>query len=184
MAPHKFDATIVFMAVAGEEQGLSARRTSPRWRRQQQTEHRRRCSRTTSSAARSAATASATATRCALFAEGVPSDETPKKRRATRPELGGENDSPSRELARFIVKTAREQRCPTFTSSSIYRRDRYLRGGDHIPFLERGYRRRPLHRAERELRPSAPERARRERRRSIGDLPQFVDFGYIARSRA
>src|SRR3546814_9533324 len=51
---------------------------------------------------------------------------------------GGESDSISRQLARH-VKTMGERYVPGFTVNIVQRRDRYLRGGDHIPFLERGY---------------------------------------------
>src|SRR3546814_17008835 len=51
---------------------------------------------------------------------------------------GGESDSISRQLARH-AKTMGERYVPGFTVNIVQRRDRYLRGGDHIPFLERGY---------------------------------------------
>jgi hypothetical protein len=56
----------------------------------------------------------------------------------TRRSVGGENDSSSRQLARYI-KEIGPRYVPGMNVSLIYRRDRYLRGGDHIPFLERGY---------------------------------------------
>src|SRR3546814_16200476 len=51
---------------------------------------------------------------------------------------GGESDSISRQLARH-VKTMGERYVPGFTVNIVQRRDRYLRGGAHIPFLEPGY---------------------------------------------
>jgi len=61
----------------------------------------------------------------------------------------------------------------------VYRRDRYLRGGDHIPFLERGF---P---AVRFTEPNEDYRhqhqnVRIENEVQYGDLPQFDDFNYIA----
>ncbi len=56
----------------------------------------------------------------------------------TRRSVGGENDSASRQLARFIKETA-DLYSPKFRVMMIYRRDRYGRGGDHIPFVERGF---------------------------------------------
>ena len=50
---------------------------------------------------------------------------------------GGENDSPARELARTI-RDAAARFVPDMTVKIVYRRDRYLRGGDHIPFLAQG----------------------------------------------
>lgn len=113
-----------------------------------------------------------------VFAEGVPSNETPEEANVRR-SVGGENDSPSRELARFIVETARKA-LPDFHVQLIYRRDRYLRGGDHIPFLERGY---P---AVRFTEPNENynhqhQNVRVEKGVQYGDLPEFDDFGYIAK---
>ena len=55
-----------------------------------------------------------------------------------RLETAGENDSPARELARTI-RDAAQRYVPEMTVKVVYRRDRYLRGGDHIPFLAQGY---------------------------------------------
>ena len=68
---------------------------------------------------------------------------------------------------------------PGFTVQLIQRRDRYLRGGDHIPFLERGYA---------AVRFSEPfenfahqhQNPRTEGGVVYGDLPEFVDFGFVA----
>ncbi|MFI5486252.1 hypothetical protein [Micromonospora echinaurantiaca] len=75
--------------------------------------------------------------RVRLFAEGVPTAETPAEA-ATRQSVGGENDSPSRQLARFVVDTA-ENSATGMRVRVIYRRDRYLRGSDHISFLREGW---------------------------------------------
>src|SRR4030095_4147293 len=72
-----------------------------------------------------------------VFSEGVPSSETTAEAN-TRRSVGGENDSPSRQLARFIKETS-EAFVPQMKVMLVYRRDRYGRGGDHQPFLERGY---------------------------------------------
>jgi hypothetical protein len=61
----------------------------------------------------------------------------------------------------------------------IYRRDRYLRGGDHIPFLERGFA------AVRITEPNEDytrqhQNVRTENNIFYGDTPEFVDFGYVA----
>lgn len=61
----------------------------------------------------------------------------------------------------------------------IYRRDRYLRGGDHIPFLERGFT------AVRFTEPNEDydhqhQNVRTENGNFFGDTIEFVDFGYIA----
>jgi len=113
-----------------------------------------------------------------LFAEGVPTDETPEVA-ATRRSVGGENDSPARQLSRFVTEVA--GRATTgMNVRVIYRRDRFLRGGDHIPFLERGYA------AARFTEPNEDyahqhQDVRVEDGQQFGDLPEFCDFDYIAR---
>lgn len=112
-----------------------------------------------------------------VFSEGVPSDETPQQA-AIRRSIGGENDSPSRQLARFI-KEVGERYVHGMKVTMVYRRDRYSRGGDHIPFLERGY---PA------VRFTEPNEDYRHQHQNVriedgvqyGDLPEFVDFGYVA----
>jgi hypothetical protein len=112
-----------------------------------------------------------------VFSEGVPSNETTQEA-TTRRSVGGENDSPSRQLARFIKETS-EPYVPSMKVWMIYRRDRYGRGGDHQPFLERGYA------AVRFTEPNENynhqhQNLRIENGIQYGDLPQFDDFNYIA----
>src|SRR5205814_2445308 len=71
-----------------------------------------------------------------VFSEGVGSNETPIQLQA-RQAVGGENDAPSRQLARYIAEVADEY-LPKFRVNLVFRRDRYGRGGDHIPFLRQG----------------------------------------------
>ncbi|MBC8108001.1 MAG: M20/M25/M40 family metallo-hydrolase, partial [Anaerolineae bacterium] len=132
----KFDATIVFACFAGEEQGLLG-------------------------AAALAEKAKAEGwnivgmfnndiigntrggngvkedNRVRVFSEGVPSNESAMQLQA-RQSNGGENDGASRQLARYI-KEIGELYVPGFQVSLVYRRDRFGRGGDHIPFLRQGF---------------------------------------------
>jgi hypothetical protein len=113
-----------------------------------------------------------------LFAEGIPPlREVPDALR-TQIQTGGENDSTSRELARFI-KTTAEKCVAGMTVNIVYRRDRYLRGGDHSPFLDAGF---P---AVRFTEPNENfnhqhQDLRKEGDLQFGDLPEFCDFDYIA----
>ncbi|GAA0499425.1 hypothetical protein Ade02nite_82980 [Paractinoplanes deccanensis] len=109
-----------------------------------------------------------------LFVEGVPTSETPAEAR-TRLSVGGENDGPSRQLGRFVrsIRTDMDVRV-------IWRRDRYLRGSDHISFLLRGY---PAARFTEPRENFAHEHqdVRVENGVQYGDLIEFCDFQYIAR---
>lgn len=176
MSKRKFDATIVFMAVAGEEQGL----LGSTYFAKQAVEHKMNIEAmftndivggvTTYKNAKDRQT-------IRVFAEGVPSNETEAEARERR-SVGGENDSPSRQLGRYIKEMA-DIYSPRFKVQLIYRRDRYGRGGDHIPFLERGFA---------AVRFTEPHEDYTHQHQSVkmvdgkqyGDLPEFVDFGYVA----
>src|SRR5262249_34734014 len=91
---------------------------------------------------------------------------------------GGEADTPTHELGRY-VKAAGERYLPGFAVTLVARPDRFLRGGDHLPFLERGF---P---AVRFTQPNENYRhqhqnVREEQGVMFGDLTEFVDFAYIA----
>jgi len=112
-----------------------------------------------------------------VFSEGVPSNETAAEA-TTRRSVGGENDSASRQLARFIKETS-ESFVPQMKVMMVYRRDRYGRGGDHIPFLERGYPAVRFTEVNEEFR-HQHQNVRVENGVQFGDLPEFVDFAYVA----
>jgi hypothetical protein len=176
MSKQRFDATIIFMAVAGEEQGLVG---STYFAEQAKKSGVNVDAMFTNDIIGSSMGGNGVrdASTVRVFSEGVPSNETTEEA-ATRRSVGGENDSQSRQLARFIKETA-EKYLHGFRVSMIYRRDRYLRGGDHIPFLEQGYA---------AVRFSEPnenynhqhQNVRVENGTQYGDLPEFDDFGYIA----
>jgi hypothetical protein len=177
MSRHKFDASLVFMTVAAEEQGLYG---------------------SGDYAAKAKAAGMNIAgmlnndiigsshdehgkldnTHVRLFAEGVPpvKETTPALR--TLLQTGGENDSITRQLARHVKETG-ERYVPGFNIDIIYRRDRYLRGGDHSPFLDAGYA------AVRFTEPHEDfdhqhQDLRTENGKKIGDLPEYVDPAYVA----
>ena len=92
--------------------------------------------------------------------------------------LGGENDSGSRELARYIAEVG-----GTYDTGVkpllIFRLDRYLRGGDHYSFNQQGFSavrfteyREDFHHQH--------QNVRTENGIEYGDLLKFVDYNYIA----
>ncbi len=113
-----------------------------------------------------------------LFAEGVPTAETAEEE-AIREAVGGENDSASRQLARFVTDVG-ENGSTGMRVRVIYRRDRYLRGGDQMPFLRRHW---PANRF------TEPHEDYRHQHQDVrvedgvqyGDLPEFCDFDFITR---
>ncbi|HEY8181969.1 MAG TPA: M28 family metallopeptidase [Thermoanaerobaculia bacterium] len=168
MAPHKFNATIVFMAVAGEEQGLVGSTYFAEQAKQKNLDIDAMFTNDIVGNGKES---------LRVFSEGIPSNESADDAR-TRRSVGGENDGPSRQLARYIVETARKY-TPNFRVWMIYRRDRYLRGGDHVPFLEQGY---PAVRftETNENYNHQHQNVRLEKGVQYGDLPEFDSFPYIA----
>ncbi len=177
MSQKKWDATIVFMAVAGEEQGLFG---STHWARMAKEKNWNIAGMITndiigSSHAEGGQVAS---THVRLFAEGVPPLQQMSAAWQQQIKTGGENDSLARELARFI-KTQGERYVPGMTVDIVYRKDRYLRGGDHSPFLEAGYPAVRMTEPNEDFRHQHQD-VRQENGVQFGDLPQFVDFEYVA----
>jgi hypothetical protein len=176
MSKRKFDATIVFMTVAGEEQGL----LGSTYFAKQAVEKKMNIEGMFTNDIIGGTLSyknSPDRNKVRVFSEGVPSNESEAEAN-TRRSVGGENDSASRQLARFI-KEQSDKYLKTFSVWMMYRRDRYLRGGDHIPFLERGFA------AVRITEPNEDytrqhQNVRTENGISYGDLPDFVDFEYVA----
>ena len=176
MSKRKFDATIVFMTVPGEEQGLLGATYYAEEAKKKAmnielmitndivggvTTHKN----------------SQFRNRLRVFAEGVPSDETTQQA-GTRRSVGGENDSPSRQLGRY-VKEQTSRYLKNFSAWVIYRRDRYGRGGDHIPFLERGFPALRFTESDEDY-THQHQNVRTEKGVFYGDTPEFVDFEYVA----
>ena len=94
--------------------------------------------------------------------------------------LGGENDSPSRNISRFLDSLA--DRIPSIGLDvrQIWRTDRFGRGGDHIPFLELGY---PAARISVAVETYnwQHQDLRTEKGVEYGDAIDKMDFPYLAR---
>ncbi|MEV4482930.1 M20/M25/M40 family metallo-hydrolase [Micromonospora coxensis] len=177
MATRHTGATVVFAAVAGEEQGLYGSTYLAKQLKAAGADVQGMFSNDiVGSSTADDGTRDPRAVR--LFAEGVPTAETPAEA-STRQSVGGENDSPSRQLARFVGDVA-ENGATGMRIRVVYRRDRYLRGSDHIPFLREGW---PAGRFTEPNEDFAHQHqdVRVVDGRQYGDLPEFCDFDYITR---
>ena len=176
MSKRKFDATIVFMAVPGEEQGLLG---AAYYAEQAKKENMNIEGMFTNDIVGGVTTHknSKFRKRVRVFSEGVPSDETPQQA-ATRRSVGGENDSASRQLARYVKEQA-DRYLKDFAAWMIYRRDRYGRGGDHIPFVERGFAGIRLTEPDEDY-THQHQNVRTENGVFYGDTIDYVDFDYTA----
>ena len=176
MSKRKFDATIIFMTVPGEEQGLLGAAYFAEQAKIKKMDIEAMFTNDIIGGAMAFKKAANRQT-MRVFSEGVPSNETEQEAN-TRRGTGGENDSASRQLARFIKETA-DLYSPKFSVLMVYRRDRYLRGGDHIPFLERGFTAVRLTETNEDYN-RQHQNIRTENGVEYGDLPDFVDFEYVA----
>jgi len=177
MATHRFDATIKFVAFAGEEQGLFGSTFFAEQAKQQGLNIAGMFSNDIIGSSLGQ-NGERDTTDVRLFAEGPPSNETAAEA-ALRRTMGSENDSPARQLARFVKEQA-ARAVPNMNVWIIYRRDRFLRSSDHVPFLDRRY---P---ADRFTEPNEDFRHEHQNVRvedgvQFGDLPEFVDFDYVTR---
>ncbi len=176
MSKYEFDATIVFMTVPGEEQGLLG---AAHWAAEAKKKALNIAAMFTNDIIGNTSGGNGVRDnrRVRLFSEGVPTTETEAEARA-RQSVGGENDGHSRQLARYI-KEVGERYLPNFEVTLIFRRDRYGRGGDHSAFLQRGYA------AVRFTEPNEDftrqhQKVREENGIKYGDVVEMVDFAYIA----
>jgi hypothetical protein len=177
MSHYRFGATIVFLAVAGEEEGLLGSAHWARAARQRNADIEADLNNDIIGNSRSEDGRVDRST-VRLFAQGLPAKAKIDDGLVGLIREGGENDTPARELARAVRDIAATY-VPSMTVRIVYRADRYLRGGDHESFLDQGYA------AVRFTEPSEDYRrehqdVREEGGVQFGDLPEKVDFAYAA----
>ncbi|HSE13764.1 MAG TPA: M20/M25/M40 family metallo-hydrolase [Rudaea sp.] len=176
LSAHKFPATLVYAVLSGEEQGLYGGKLLAQYARDHEW--------SVEAVLNNDIVGNTTGTNgvkdaahVRVFSEGTRSTETPEQ--ATRRRYnGGEVDSPSRNLARYVSGLA-DRYLTDFSVRMVYRTDRYSRGGDQVPMLAAGY---PALRFT-----EAIENYNREHQdlRTVdgvryGDVPDAIDFPYLA----
>jgi Peptidase family M28 len=170
----KFPGTIIFLTVAGEEQGLNGSRHFAAMAKQQGWNIEAVLNNDIVGGNKGP---EQNASVVRVFSEGIPVGADEKQLRQIR-NLGGESDSSSRELARYIAEVSR-----TYDAGVkpllIFRLDRYLRGGDHYSFNQQGFA--AVRFTEyREDFNHQHQNIRTENGIEYGDLPKFVNFEYTA----
>lgn len=181
MSRYRFEATIVFMTVAAEEQGLQG---AAHWASEAKRKGVQVAGMITNDIIGNTLHEDGTRDRShvRLFAEGVPAPVAPGRELPAdviaQLRTGGENDFPPRQLARAIQAIGAAY-VPQLPVRIVYRRDRFLRGGDHSPFLDAGFA------AVRFTEPyevfaRQHQDVRVENGVHYGDTPDFVDFAYAA----
>lgn len=136
LSKHSFDATLVFAALSGEEQGLLGGKIladyaqAQGWRVEANLNNDIVGNSEGQSGVRDT-------TRVRVFSEGTKTVETEAQEERRRYN-GGEVDSSSRNLARFVDGLA-DRYLANFDVEMIYRTDRYGRGGDQVEMLRHGF---------------------------------------------
>src|SRR5580692_7869524 len=170
----KFPATIVFLAVAGEEQGLNGSKHFAQMAKQQGWKIEAVLN---NDIVGGNLGPGQDAGEVRVFSEGLPAVATEAEIKRVRG-LGGENDSTSRELARYIADVGRSYDAGV-KPLMIFRLDRFLRGGDHYSFNQQGFA--AVRFTEfREDFNRQHQNVRTEKGIDYGDLPKYVDFEYVA----
>lgn len=183
----KLPATIVFVAVAGEEQGLNGSRHLAKLAKSEGWQLEGVLNNDIVGGNTTPGDALQNKSLIRVFSEGIPTSATPEQARLIQ-SLGYESDSPSRELARTVLDVSEtypglektKKSTPNFRPVLEFRRDRFLRGGDHSSFNQEGF---PAVRFTewREDFNHQHQNVRTENGVEYGDLLKFVDFQYVAR---
>ncbi len=196
----KFPSTIVFVAVAGEEQGLNGSRHLAKLARAEGWDLEAVLNNDIVGGDTTPGQTGQDKNTVRVFSEGVPGPTTADQLRGIQT-LGSEGDSASRELARAIVEVSQSYFAPTaqgapatapgrprpqyirqvpaFHPVMIFRRDRFLRGGDHTSFNAEGF---PAVRFTewQENFDHQHQTPRTENGVEFADYLKYVDFNYVA----
>jgi hypothetical protein len=170
----KFPATIIFLTVAGEEQGLNGSGHFAKMAKSEGWDLQAVLNNDIVGGDKSAEQDHSVVR---VFSEGVPAAATEQDLRRIRG-LGGESDSGSRQVARYIAEVGRAYDAGV-KPMLVFRLDRYLRGGDHYSFNQQGFSavrftefREDFHHQH--------QNVRTENGIEYGDTLKFVDFDYVA----
>jgi Peptidase family M28 len=174
LSKHRFPATIIFLTVAGEEQGLYG---SSHFAKMAKTQNWNIEAALNNDIVGGDRNSGQNPDVVRVFSEGLPQAASDAEINHIRG-LGGESDSASRELARYISSVAKTYETGV-EPMLVFRLDRYLRGGDHISFNDQGYAavrfteyREDFHHQHQNI--------RTENGIEYGDLPKFVNFDYVS----
>jgi hypothetical protein len=179
LSKHRFPATIIFLTVAGEEQGLLGSGHFAKMSKAVGWDIEGVLNNDIVGGDRTPGDTLRNPHVVRVFSEGIPTTATAEQVKHALA-LGYESDGPSRQLARYIGEVGRQYLTPdNFQAMLVFRHDRFLRGGDHISFNDQGF---PAVRFTefRENFHHQHQNVRTENGIEYGDLPKFVDFDYTA----
>jgi Peptidase family M28 len=171
LAPLSFKGTIIFAAYGAEEQGLLGSKHHAEWLKSQKVDVQGVLNNDIVGAAQGDDTINTVR----IFSEALAVGSDAKTVNAQ----GNENDSPSRQLARFALEEG-DARAAPLKGQLIYRADRFLRGGDHLSFNAQGFA---------AIRFVEPVENFEHQHQDVvatepnprGDLPRFLNYDYLLR---
>jgi Zn-dependent M28 family amino/carboxypeptidase len=176
MSKRSFPFTIIFVAVTGEEQGLYGARHLAEYAKKNNWNIIAMLNNDMIGNSTSSETSLKDNTQVRVFSETIPYLETQDEEKI-RKSTNRDNDSPSRQLARYI-KSATKQYVDQLEVKLVYRNDRFLRGGDHTPFSQNGFT--AVRFCEmNENYTQQHQNIRTENGIKYGDLPENMDFEYL-----
>ncbi len=181
MSKHSFPATVIFVSVSGEEQGLLGSTYMANKAKQENWNVEAVLNNDIMGSNNSNETNIINNTKVRVFSEGLPAYETEKTAAKIRA-LGLENDGKSRQLARY-VKEIGERYVDNLEVVMIYRNDRFLRGGDHTPYVENGFAAVRITEMNENFTRQHQD-VRLENGIQYGDLPAHIDFEYLRKNTA
>jgi Zn-dependent M28 family amino/carboxypeptidase len=181
MSKHAFPATIIFVAVSGEEQGLLGAGYLAGKARKNKWNIDAMLNNDIVGSNNSNETNIIDNTRIRVFSEGLPAFELEKNAANIR-NLGLENDGNARQLARY-VKEIGERYVDNLEVVMVYRNDRFLRGGDHLPFVQNGFTAIRITEMNENYNHQHQD-VRTENGIKYGDLVEFMDFEYLRKNTA
>jgi hypothetical protein len=179
MSKRSFPATIIFVAVSGEEQGLLGANFLSDKAKQQSWNIDAMLNNDIMGSNNSNETNIIENTKVRVFSEAFSALDTGRVLQNIR-SLGLENDGKTRQLARY-VKEIGERYVDNLEVVMIYRNDRFLRGGDHTPFVQRGYAAVRITEMNENFNHQHQD-LRTENGVVYGDLPEFMDFEYLRKN--
>jgi len=179
MSRQKFPCTIVFVAVQGEEQGLYGSTHLAQRAKKEGWNLTAMLNNDIVGNSRGHDPDVRDDRHLRVFSEGVPATETPEEAKIRRT-LSSENDSPSRQLARY-AQTAAGRYVEGLEVVLEYRPDRFLRGGDHTPFNQQGFAAVRFTEMNEDFTHQHQD-LRTEAGRAYGDTPEGVDYAYLRKN--
>ena len=179
MSKYAFPATIIFITVSGEEQGLLGANFMAGKIKKDNLNLEAVLNNDIMGSNNSSETNIIDNTRIRVFSEGLPAYELDKNAANIR-QLGLENDGRARQLARYVKETG-ERYVDNLQVVMVYRNDRFLRGGDHTPYVLNGFAAVRITEMNENYNHQHQD-IRKENGIQYGDLTEFMDFEYLRKN--